>query len=92
MTKESTTKSSQSGRGVRQVVGVVVRKSGDQTASVVVTRVTRHPKYGKKIVSTKKYLVHDPDNVAVAGDQVTIRESRPRSARKRWVLVGNQPK
>ena len=71
----------------RRVRGVVVRRSGDKTVSVAVTRVKRHPKYGKRLVSTKRYLVHDPDNVAKVGQKALIRESRPLSARKRWTLV-----
>jgi small subunit ribosomal protein S17 len=67
--------------------GVVVARSGDKTVSVVVTRTMRHPKYGKKIVRTKKYLTHDPDNAMAVGDQVTIKLTRPLSARKRWIVV-----
>ena len=71
----------------RRLSGLVVKKSGDKTVAVQVTRITRHPLYLKKMVRTKKYLVHDPAKAAKAGDMVTIGETRPRSRRKRWRLV-----
>ncbi len=67
--------------------GVVIKKSGDKTVTVEVTRVSRHSRYGKKTVSTRRWLVHDPDNRAVAGQWVVFRPTRPLSARKRWVVV-----
>lgn len=62
-------------------------RSGDKTVSVLVTRTMRHPKYGKKMVRSKKYLVHDPDNTLVVGDSAVIQSTRPLSARKRWIAV-----
>ena len=38
-------------------------------------------------VRTSKFMVHDEKNEAKVGDLVTIEESRPLSARKRWRLV-----
>lgn len=35
----------------------------------------------------KKFLVHDPDQVCVVGDQVTIRNCKPVSKRKRFELL-----
>ena len=86
MNINSTTKETVPVNQARRMEGVVVRRSGDKTIAVAVTRVTRHPKYGKKVVSTKRYLVHDPENAGVIGEQVILRESRPISARKRWVV------
>ena len=86
MSKETTEKNKEK-TSARVVQGVVVRRSGDKTVSVAVTRVTRHPKYGKKMVSTKRYLAHDEENKFEVGQEVTIKEARPMSARKRWVVV-----
>lgn len=69
------------------MTGVIVRRAGDKTAVMEVTAVSRHPLYGKKVVRTKRYLVHDPENKAVVGDVVVAAASRPISARKRWVIV-----
>ncbi len=69
------------------MTGEVIRRSGDKTVAVRIARVTRHPRYGKRQVRNKTYLVHDEKNACVVGQIVTIRETRPLSARKRWVVV-----
>ncbi|MEX1112196.1 MAG: 30S ribosomal protein S17 [Candidatus Andersenbacteria bacterium] len=71
----------------RLLEGVVVRRSGNKTINVQTATVMQHPIYRKSIKRTKRYLVHDPKEQAKEGDMVTIQESRPLSARKRWVLV-----
>ena len=43
----------------RILSGKVVKKSGDKTISVLVTRQTTHPIYKKLIRVSKKYLAHD---------------------------------
>lgn len=79
------TKETRGSRKVRK--GVVVSKSG--TKSVIVQGETRerHPIYGKVVRRFKKYHAHDEDNTAKVGDQVTIAETRPLSATKRWRIV-----
>ncbi len=67
--------------------GVVVGVDMNKTAKVAVTRYVRHPKYQKFIKQVKKYLVHDEGNTAVVGEKVSIRESRPISKRKSFVIV-----
>lgn len=71
----------------RTMTGEVVRRSGDKTVSVEVSRVVVHPMYHKRHVSLKKYLAHDEKNEYKVGDKVVISESRPLSARKRWVVI-----
>ena len=71
----------------RVVRGTVVRKSGEKTVAVEVVRVERHQLYGKKKVSTKKFLAHDADGAAKVGESVNIVECRPMSRRKRWAIV-----
>jgi len=72
---------------VKTMSGTVVKKSGKMTVAVQVVLRRQHPKYGKTIESAKKYLVHDPKETAEVGRIVTIRETRPLSARKRWIMV-----
>lgn len=67
--------------------GVVVARSGDKTVAVAVTSVKRHALYGKKMVTTRRFLVHDEGGKAQIGETVTIRSTRPLSARKRWVIA-----
>ena len=62
--------------------GKVIKKSGDKTVSVLVTRQTTHPIYKKIIRLSKKYLAHDNDNSISVGDLVRIQEIRPLSKSK----------
>ena len=68
-------------------VGVVVSDVNDQTVVVEVERAARHRLYRKVLRKTKKYHVHDPENVATRGDLVRIEECRPISKLKRFRLV-----
>jgi len=79
-------------RRKRELAGVVVRKSGLKTVAVEIVRVLAHPLYGKRIKHTKRYLAHDESNAIAVGDAVTIQESRPLSARKRWVVMPQKGK
>ena len=67
--------------------GKVVKKSGDKTVSVLVTRQTTHPIYKKIIRLSKKYLAHDSDNSISVGDSVKIQETRPLSKSKSWEVI-----
>ena len=71
----------------KEMTGHVIRRSGDKTVAVAVARVVKHPLYQKRQVRNKTYLVHDPNNTATVGDTVVIRETRPLSARKHWIIV-----
>ncbi len=73
-----------SGRVLR---GTVVASKMQDTCTVAVERYVKHPKYKKFMRRTKKFLVHDKGNVAVVGTQVEIKETRPLSKRKRFIIV-----
>ena len=70
----------------REIQGVVVKRSGDKTASVLVTRSVMHPKYHKTVKRFKKYLVHDERNELNVGDSVIAVECRPLSKTKSFRL------
>jgi len=70
----------------REIQGVVVKRSGDKTASVLVTRSVLHPKYHKTVKRFKKYLIHDEKNELNEGDEVIAIECRPLSKRKSFRL------
>ena len=75
-------------RGDRKLrKGIVVSKSGAKTVKVAVSYRERHPVYGKIITRTKNYHAHDEADTAKVGDAVTIMETRPLSATKRWRVV-----
>jgi small subunit ribosomal protein S17 len=67
--------------------GVVVSAKMQDTATVLVERYVKHPKYKKYQRRGKKHLVHDAGNTAAVGDVVEIRETRPISKRKHFELV-----
>ncbi len=80
-------------RGSRKVrKGVVISKSGEKSVIVQGERRERHPVYGKVVRRFKKYHAHDDDNTAKVGDTVTIMETRPLSATKRWRIVKAEEK
>ena len=75
-------------RGDRKLrKGIVVSKSGAKTVKVAVSYRERHPVYGKIITRTKNYHAHDEADTAKVGDAVTLLETRPLSATKRWRIV-----
>ncbi|QOG11878.1 30S ribosomal protein S17 [Arcobacter sp. FWKO B] len=70
----------------REIQGVVVKRSGDKTVSVLVTRSVLHPKYHKTVKKFKKYLVHDERNEVNVGDTISALECRPLSKTKSYRL------
>ena len=69
------------------LTGTVVSDKMDKTVVVRVERSYRHPLYGKVVRTHKKYHAHDEENACNEGDMVRIREARPMSKRKRWVVI-----
>ncbi|MGD8276918.1 MAG: 30S ribosomal protein S17 [Gemmatimonadota bacterium] len=75
-------------RGTRKTrVGRVVSDKQQKTVVVAVERRVSHPLYGKQVVRTQKYYVHDEQGLAHEGDVVRISETRPLSKLKRWRVV-----
>ena len=75
-------------RKLRKVrVGKVVSDKMDKTIVVAIEDNVRHPKYGKIIKRTVKIHAHDEKNECKIGDTVSVMETRPLSATKRWRLV-----
>jgi small subunit ribosomal protein S17 len=70
-----------------EIVGTVVSTKTNKTITVLVENYTRHPLYGKRVKSSKKYAAHDETNKAKVGDIVRIVETRPISKTKRFALV-----
>ncbi len=72
---------------VKERVGLVVSNKMDKTVVVAVENRSPHPKYGKIVVRTKRYKVHNEDNSCKEGDRVRIQETRPLSRTKRWQVI-----
>jgi len=70
----------------RYINGTVTSDKVDKT--IVITARTRktHPIYKKQYTVNTKFIAHDENNEAKAGDKVVIVETRPISARKRFKL------
>ena len=67
--------------------GLVVSDKMDKTVVVAVETKKVHPLYKKAVKATKKYKVHDENNVCKIGDKVKIVETRPLSKEKSWRVV-----
>ena len=70
----------------REIQGIVVKKAGDKTATIVVERRVMHPRYHKTVKRFKKYLVHDENNSLNIGDEIVAIECRPLSKTKSFRL------
>jgi len=70
----------------REIQGIVVKRSGDKTVSLLVERKVLHPRYHKIVKRFKKYLVHDEKNEVNVGDEIVAVECRPISKRKSFRL------
>lgn len=72
-------------RGKKRVLqGIVASDKMDKTVVVKVTRYYKHSLFKKFVHSSKRYKAHDERNECRQGDTVTIVESRPLSADKKW--------
>ncbi len=78
--------SAESSKLQRTEVGRVLSNKMQQSATVIVERRVKHPMYGKYVRRSKKYHVHDAENVLNIGDVVQIKECRPISKTKSWTL------
>jgi small subunit ribosomal protein S17 len=72
---------------VKEKIGIVVSNKMTNTCIVAVNDRITHKRYKKVITRTKRYAVHDSASTANMGDQVCIRESKPISKTKKWVLT-----
>ena len=88
-----TTENTEDSRGNRRKLsGRVVNDTSKpgrarKTVVVMVERRFRDPVYGKYVKSRRKYHAHDEKEEYRQNDLVEIRESRPLSRTKRWVVI-----
>jgi small subunit ribosomal protein S17 len=74
-------------RGRRRILtGRVTSDKMEKTVVVAVDVVRRHRVYGRLIHHTQKFKAHDANNRCQIGDVVEMRESRPLSREKRWII------
>lgn len=70
----------------KTIVGIVTSNKTDKTIVVTTHTQKTHPLYRKQYSVTKKFMAHDENNECQPGDKVSIIETRPQSARKRYTL------
>jgi small subunit ribosomal protein S17 len=88
MSTESTVEATAIVRNLRKErVGIVTSDKMNKSITVTVERRVMHPKYGKFVKMSTKYMAHDEKGDAHIGDTVKISETRPVSKLKRWRLV-----
>ena len=71
----------------KERIGVVVSNKMDKSIVILVERKVKHPKYGKFVKKSTKFMAHDENNECNIGDTVRIMETRPLSKNKCWRLV-----
>ena len=71
----------------KERIGVVTSDKMQKSIVVSVERKVKHPKYGKFVKKTTKFVAHDENNDCNIGDTVKIMETRPLSKTKCWRLV-----
>lgn len=69
--------------------GKVVSNKMKDTVVVLVERYVKHPKYEKFFTKSKKFKAHDSGNTCQIGDSVLIKETKPISKTKSFVVVKN---
>jgi len=72
---------------IKTLKGTVVSDKMQKTVVVKVERYVKNQKYGKYQKISKKYKAHNENNDIKVGDVVTIKECRPMSKDKHFVVV-----
>ena len=71
----------------KERIGLVTSDKMEKSIVVSVERKVKHPKYGKFVKKTTKFVAHDENNECNIGDTVRIMETRKLSKNKNWRLV-----
>jgi small subunit ribosomal protein S17 len=71
----------------KEFTGTVVSTKMQKTIIVKVMRLAKSAKYGRIVRKAVKFKVHDEKQAAKAGDTVRIRETRPLSKDKHFLLA-----
>jgi len=71
----------------RVLQGVVIKDKMQKSIVVRVNRRVVHPLYKKVLSRSTKLHVHDEENQCKVGDVIMIKECRPLSKLKSWILL-----
>jgi small subunit ribosomal protein S17 len=72
---------------MKKLTGTVVSNKMKDTVVVEVSTYHKHSKYEKFVKTRKKFKAHDAGNTKQVGEKVTIRETRPISKDKHFIVV-----
>lgn len=72
---------------MRTKKGIVTSSKMDKTVVVSVYSYKNHPKYKKSFRVTSKFYAHDENNSYSEWENVVIKESRPLSKTKKWIVM-----
>lgn len=75
---------------LKELVGLVKSDKMNKTVVVTVNSVKTHPLYKKRYVVKKNYYAHNEMPDITIGTKVRIRQHRPMSKLKRWIVVGTE--
>ncbi len=70
----------------KSFIGYVVSDKMQKTVNVEITQYYLHPLIKKYVRTSKRFMTHDELEEAEYGDLVEIKQSRPISKRKHWIL------
>ncbi|BBA85256.1 30S ribosomal protein S17 [endosymbiont of Sipalinus gigas] len=71
----------------KNIVATVIKKKMNKTVTVLIKNISKHFIYEKIIINNKKIHVHDEKSISDIGDLILIKECRPISKIKSWILV-----
>ena len=71
----------------KEFTGTVISDKMQKTRVVKVTRMSKHPKYGRVLKTANSFKAHDESNATKTGDIVRIVETRPLSKDKRFRIA-----
>ena len=74
----------------KPITAKVIKTAMNKSAVVSVERLVKHPVNGKYIKRSTNYQIHDENNKCSVGDLIKIKQCRPISKTKTWVLVEDQ--
>lgn len=71
----------------RLLKGIIVSDKMMNTVVVEILRLKKHPKYKKFYKVAKRFKAHNPENQYHTSDKVIIKETKPMSKEKRWIVI-----
>jgi small subunit ribosomal protein S17 len=87
MKEKNIQKNIEENKSSKVLSGVVVSDKMKDTCTVLITRFVKHKKYKKYYKVSKKFKVHDAGNTKKIGDKVEIKENRPISKDKHFIII-----